>query len=397
MIVQTSGSSHSRDSGHKRSNAHLGFGEPQSNSPGAGSNNLSGHRRGLSWQFRSARRFRSLSLAFPSLQGHEQTEQEVWSFTGGLASAFRELFDRLVPKLRHPYQSLNGADDLEDASSTYEFAETGSFDTHASAHGPRDIQGQVYDGQDDSSAPANDVREGVRNDHRIRSTERLSPLPLSPPSTPDREQSPTSIAPGTLGLDNTPKRYDWQPSWDPERMRWPDTPDSGDNNSSTASEHSFQSHSPLPVAIVVLLLAAGIASVTTELAVDAIPALVDSWNISHVFLGFIVLPFVGNAAEHVIAAKMASKNRMVLAKNVAIESATQVVLFITPLIVLLGWVRNRKMSLQFDHFEVGCILGTGLVVSVAICRGDSGWRQGLVLHAIYLVFAVGAVFYRGSS
>jgi calcium/proton exchanger cax len=148
---------------------------------------------------------------------------------------------------------------------------------------------------------------------------------------------------------------------------------------------------------VILLIATAIASITTELAVDAIPTLVDSWNISHVFLGFIVLPFVGNAAEHVTAAKMALRNRMVLAKNVAVESATQVVLFITPAIVLIGWLRGRNMTLQFDHFEMGCILLTGLVVSIAICRGDSGWKQGLVLHTIYLTVAMGAVIYRGNS
>jgi Ca2+/Na+ antiporter len=152
---------------------------------------------------------------------------------------------------------------------------------------------------------------------------------------------------------------------------------------------------PLPIAIIVLILATCVVSISTELAVDAIPAMVDSWHISHVFLGFIVLPVVGNAAEHVTAAKLAMKNKMVLAKNVAVESSTQVVLLIAPAIVLIGWARNRSMTLHFDPFEIGCVISAAIVLGAVICYGSTGWKQGTMLWSIYGAFAVASLFYRG--
>ena len=162
------------------------------------------------------------------------------------------------------------------------------------------------------------------------------------------------------------------------------------------SDTDSRPSTPLHTGIVVLLISTGIAAICTELAVDAIPAIVDSWKISHIFLGFIVLPFVGNAAEHVTAAKMALRNRMVLAKSVAVESATQVVLFITPAVVLIGWSRGRRMSLQFDVFEIGSIVLTGFVVSAVIWLGRSNWKQGLCLHSVYVMFALCSIVYRGA-
>jgi Ca2+/Na+ antiporter len=246
---------------------------------------------------------------------------------------------------------------------------------------------------------------GTQNNPNLGSIGPYSLSTPSPPLTPDETQGPTSTFLQTHASVSSPKHLGDSPSFpNSEHLTRMNTPpdiairlETSGRKSPSDSEQSYTKQTSLAVAIVVLLVATGIASITTELAVDAIPALVDSWNISHVFLGFIVLPFVGNAAEHVTAAKMALRNRMVLAKNVAVESATQVVLFITPSLVLFCWLRDRSLSLQFDHFEIGCILITGVVVSIAICRGDSGWKQGVILHAIYLVFALCAIVYRGAS
>ena len=134
-------------------------------------------------------------------------------------------------------------------------------------------------------------------------------------------------------------------------------------------------------------------SISTEHAVDAIPSMVESWGVSQIFLGFIVLPVVGNAAEHIIAAKLAMHNKMVLAKKVAVESSAQIVLFIMPMVVLIGWVRHLDMSLQFDIFEIASIVMTSVVASILVCRGKGDWRQGLLLHSIFLIVAFGAVLY----
>ena len=160
-------------------------------------------------------------------------------------------------------------------------------------------------------------------------------------------------------------------------------------------QQTSTSQVPLAVAIPILILSTGIVSVCTELAVDAIPSLVDSWKISQIFLGLIVLPIVGNAAEHVTAFKLATHNKMALAKSVAVESSTQIVLCITPTVVLLGWVRGRAMSLQFDLFEIGSVLTATIVVSIIIFYGKSGMKQGAFLITVYVIVAFGALFDSG--
>lgn len=250
-----------------------------------------------------------------------------------------------------------------------------------------------------SSFTIDNILSNNQNTHQLKLDTVSLPLSLSPPSTPnyDSDTAPLSFEAQTLLPE--PLCFVAQPSGKPARLAQlytaSNTPDLLDSPQEVCGDQELQTS--LWVAILVLSISTGVAAGCTELAVDAIPAIVDDWGISHIFLGFVVLPFVGNAAEHVTAAKMALRNRMVLAKSVALESATQIVLFIMPAIVLLGWLRGRTMSLRFDLFEVACIAVTGVVISAVICRGKSGYKQGILLHTIYMIFAMGAVFYRGSE
>ena len=100
-----------------------------------------------------------------------------------------------------------------------------------------------------------------------------------------------------------------------------------------------------------------------------------------------------NDPEHIIAAKLAMNNKMVLAKKVAVESSAQIVLFIMPTVVLIGWAKSLDMSMQFDIFEIASIVMTSVVASILVCRGEGDWKQGLLLHTIFCIIAMGAVVY----
>jgi Ca2+/H+ antiporter len=358
-------------------------------------------RRTGSSQWRSTRHSRSLSLSIPGQPEH-QTRPGKWMPHLVVASLVKKIRHAVFLDSNDPHDDFYVLHDISHTASSESLPKFGSIEAVSSERRRQNLHQLPFFPPSSSVVRPDTPMSDVGDPQPPGPTERGSPPPLSPPSTPDRK-SPTLSTRESQSLVLDTKRAGSDPTSDPDPMIWPDTPsdtDVGDESgrqSPSNSEQSFKTKTPLSAAIIILLLTTAIASITTELAVGAIPELVDAWSISHVFLGFIVLPFVGNAAEHVTAAKMASRNRMVLAKNVAVESATQVILFITPAIVLLGWFRGRNMTLRFDHFEIGCILLTGLVVTFAICRGDSGWRQGLVLHAIYLTVAVVAVFYRGSS
>lgn len=146
-------------------------------------------------------------------------------------------------------------------------------------------------------------------------------------------------------------------------------------------------------AIVLLLVSTGLVAVCAEFLVDSIDYLVESSGISQVFIGLIVLPIVGNAAEHVTAVTVASKNKMDLAINVALGSSIQIALFVTPLIVILGWIISRDMSLYFSLFETVSLFASAFIVNYLMIDGRSNYLEGALLIAAYVIIAVAAYFY----
>ena len=391
-MLQTIGSASARSSKHLDRHSYLSLQGHSSSSPFDDVSHPFSKKR-APWQTDSSGRFRTLSFALPHFDNHRSGG---WVPNLGVASTFTKIRNSLFTQRNDPHDYFYRLHDLNEADppeSELAGAQSSEHRKNNKHHLPFSSNSFPRDSTDPPPA-------GTRSNPNLGSIGPYSLSTPSPPLTPDETQDPTSTFPENHASVSSPKHQGDSTSFPNSehltRMNTPPLETSG-RQSPSDLEQSYTKQTSLAVATVVLLMATGVASITTELAVDAIPALVDSWNISHVFLGFIVLPFVGNAAEHVTAAKMALRNRMVLAKNVAVESATQVVLFITPSLVLFCWLRDRKLTLQFDHFEIGCILITGVVVSIAICRGDSGWKQGVILHAIYLVFAVCAMVYRGAS
>lgn len=101
----------------------------------------------------------------------------------------------------------------------------------------------------------------------------------------------------------------------------------------------------------VLVVTTLIISVCADYMVDSIDALVATGNISKTFIGLILIPIVGNAAEHVTACVVAVKNKMDLAMGVAIGSSIQIALLVTPALVMLGWAIGQPMTLHFGSCE----------------------------------------------
>lgn len=98
----------------------------------------------------------------------------------------------------------------------------------------------------------------------------------------------------------------------------------------------------------VLIVATVLVAICADYLVESIDALVERAHISRSFIGLILIPIVGNAAEHVTAVVVAVKNKMDLAMGVAIGSSIQIALFVTPFLVVLGWIMDRDMDLHFE-------------------------------------------------
>lgn len=129
-------------------------------------------------------------------------------------------------------------------------------------------------------------------------------------------------------------------------------------------------------------------SICADYLVDSIDAIVATGAISKNFIGLILIPIVGNAAEHVTACVVAVRNKMDLAMGVAVGSSVQIALLVTPFLVLLGWAMGKEMDLQFETFETVSFFISVLVVTYTILDGKSNYLEGAMLFGLYVIIAV---------
>lgn len=149
-----------------------------------------------------------------------------------------------------------------------------------------------------------------------------------------------------------------------------------------------------PVAATIcLVLVTVLVAICAEYLVDSIDSIVDSLHISKTFIGLILLPIVGNAAEHVTACVVAYKDKMDLAIGVAIGSSMQIALFVTPFLVILGWIMGQPMTLHFQGFETVVFFLSVLVVNYLIGDGKSNYLEGCMCLGTYIIIALAFYVY----
>lgn len=136
--------------------------------------------------------------------------------------------------------------------------------------------------------------------------------------------------------------------FDEERSGEEDDPDHGQQEPQEPQDEQILSPWAAGVALIVVTI---MVAVCAEYLVNSIDSLVETAHISKTFIGLILLPIVGNAAEHVTAVVVAWKNKMDLAIGVAIGSSMQIALLVTPFLVILGWIIDQPMTLHFESFE----------------------------------------------
>ncbi|TPX16066.1 uncharacterized protein E0L32_004061 [Thyridium curvatum] len=152
-------------------------------------------------------------------------------------------------------------------------------------------------------------------------------------------------------------------------------------------------------AVLLLLVSTGLVAVCAEFMVDSINEVVGDGNngLSEAFIGLILLPIVGNAAEHVTAVTVAMKNKMDLAIGVALGSSIQIAIFVTPLVVILGWCMGKEMTLYFTLFETVSMFVSAFIVNFLVLDGRSNYLEGALLCCSYVIIAVAAFYYPASG
>ncbi|XP_010685562.1 vacuolar cation/proton exchanger 3 isoform X2 [Beta vulgaris subsp. vulgaris] len=125
----------------------------------------------------------------------------------------------------------------------------------------------------------------------------------------------------------------------------------------------------------------------SEFVVGTIEAASISWGIPISFLSIILLPIVGNAAEHAGAIIFAYKNKLDISLGVALGSATQISIFVVPLCVIVAWIMHIKMDLSLTVLETGSLAVSVLILAFTLQDGSSHYMKGAVLLFAYMVIA----------
>jgi calcium/proton exchanger cax len=134
-------------------------------------------------------------------------------------------------------------------------------------------------------------------------------------------------------------------------------------------------------ASIVLILATVGVSVCSDYLVDSIDGFVEALGVSRAFIGLIIVPIVGNAGEFVATVNQARKGNIDFALSLIVGSTLQIALFVTPFLVILGWIIERPMSLRFDTFQTTVLSMSVIVVNCLIRGGRSNYFEGFLLIA----------------
>jgi Ca2+:H+ antiporter len=148
-------------------------------------------------------------------------------------------------------------------------------------------------------------------------------------------------------------------------------------------------------ATLVLLGSSVLMGVVAEGLVHAVHTAGLKWGLNEVFLGFIVLAIVGNAAEHSTAVVLAMRNQMDTALNISMQSSVQIALFVTPMLVFLSYPLGHPLDLLFSPFEILAVSLGVAVFAYLIINGETNWYEGVQLLAVYAIIAIALFFLPG--
>lgn len=143
----------------------------------------------------------------------------------------------------------------------------------------------------------------------------------------------------------------------------------------------------LTKSIDVLLISTVIIALESEILVSSVDSMSSMLRLSETFVGIIIIPIIGNAAEHSTSVMMAMKDKMDLSIEIAIGSSLQMILFVTPVLVLIS-LFFRPMSIILNDFELAALIVSVLIVNRVASDGESNWLEGVQLVFVYLIIAV---------
>lgn len=159
---------------------------------------------------------------------------------------------------------------------------------------------------------------------------------------------------------------------------------------------SHSSHPSLGWSVQTSLIILAIATlgivIMSEILVGAVEHVIDEVGLTEFFLGIIIIPLVGNIAEHLVAVQVAYKNNMELSLAVSIGSSLQIALFVAPVLVFISLLFGDTLLLVFNTFELSALMVTVVITAFIAQDGESNWLEGAMLLGLYVIIALGFYF-----
>jgi Ca2+:H+ antiporter len=141
-------------------------------------------------------------------------------------------------------------------------------------------------------------------------------------------------------------------------------------------------------AVAALAVTAVATGVVSEVLVDSIKPTVEQLGIPRAFVGLILVPFVGNVAEHFSAVRLAYRNRVDFSMAIAFGSGIQIALGASGVAVFTSILLGDELSLVFDPLQIAALAAAALVATLVARGGETNWLEGLQLVVIYLIVSV---------
>jgi Ca2+:H+ antiporter len=133
----------------------------------------------------------------------------------------------------------------------------------------------------------------------------------------------------------------------------------------------------------------------SEILVSAVEPVTRALGLSESFIGIILIPIIGNVAEHLVALEVSLKNKLELSLEIALSSSQQIALFVAPVLVFVGLLFGRPLTLVFNTFELVALIAAVVISALVAFDGETNWLEGAQLLGVYLILAVAFFFVRG--
>ncbi|MBZ5589285.1 MAG: calcium/proton exchanger [Acidobacteriia bacterium] len=144
--------------------------------------------------------------------------------------------------------------------------------------------------------------------------------------------------------------------------------------------------------VAVLLATTALIAWLSEILVGSVEHTTQALGLSEFFIGIIVVPLVGNVAEHVVAVQAAWRNKMELSMAVSVGSSLQIALFVAPVLVFVSLLMGHPLTLVFNPFEIVALFAGVLIAAFVSQDGETNWLEGAQLLGVYAILALAFLF-----